>query len=234
MVFQGAISSPAASTTTFEQDGFSDPDLGSMIESFQSPGADRDVFAGAAARRRKVATPQRQIFGNITNRGGGSKNEFTPLLKSVHRSHIRQKIDGDMPMPDFLKAGVKLGSSPALPMGSPSDNQGDSTYKDDDTVTNAPQALPDSSIGSIAPKGRSTSGPLGGNGLLTLREQEKVIDEIKKENFNLKLKIFFLNERLDTLGPEYNDAAAKEVRILFFFFFSDRISAVTDLGWGRI
>ncbi|KAI9602205.1 hypothetical protein KEM48_000774 [Puccinia striiformis f. sp. tritici PST-130] len=45
---------------------------------------------------------------------------------------------------------------------------------------------------------------------LTLREQEKVIDEVKKENFNLKLKIYFLEDRLAKLAPDQVDLALKE------------------------
>ena len=76
-----------------------------------------------------------------------------------------------------------------------------------------PVRLPESSVNStpIQPIARGGGGPLGAEGQLTLREQEKVIDEIKKENFGLKLKVFFLNERLDKLGPEFNDATIKEV-----------------------
>ena len=38
----------------------------------------------------------------------------------------------------------------------------------------------------------------------------KVIDELKKENFSLKLKIHFLNERLNQLAPDQIDVALKE------------------------
>ncbi|KAH8930270.1 hypothetical protein BT69DRAFT_908743 [Atractiella rhizophila] len=37
-----------------------------------------------------------------------------------------------------------------------------------------------------------------------------VIDSVKKENFNLKLKIFFLEDRLAKLAPDQIDAALKE------------------------
>ncbi|KAA1074800.1 hypothetical protein PGT21_020881 [Puccinia graminis f. sp. tritici] len=50
----------------------------------------------------------------------------------------------------------------------------------------------------------------GGANHLTLREQEKVIDEVKKENFNLKLKIYFLEDRLAKLAPDQVDLALKE------------------------
>jgi chromosome segregation ATPase len=37
-----------------------------------------------------------------------------------------------------------------------------------------------------------------------------LIDQVKKENFSLKLKIFFLEERLAKLAPDHIDAALKE------------------------
>lgn len=38
----------------------------------------------------------------------------------------------------------------------------------------------------------------------------QLIDEVKKENFSLKLKIYFLEDRLAKLAPEHVDAALKE------------------------
>ncbi|KAI9495428.1 hypothetical protein BDB00DRAFT_814644 [Zychaea mexicana] len=45
---------------------------------------------------------------------------------------------------------------------------------------------------------------------LTLKEQEKTIDTLKKENFGLKLKIYFLEKRLDDISPDQVDNALKE------------------------
>jgi hypothetical protein len=218
MVYPGALPSPGANTTTYSsQDDYSNPDLGSMIDSFQSPGHDGNILGGHGKRgggKITVATPQRQPFRSLANRNAG-QNEFTPLLKSVHRSAMKSKIggvfDNGVPMPEFLKPGGRLPSSPALPEGSP-DATEDYT-RDEDTISPA-AALDSSAVGStpLAPRtGGGGGAPLGGDGLMTLREQEKVIDDIKKENFSLKLKVFFLNERLEKLGPEHNDAALKEV-----------------------
>ncbi|KAI8375914.1 uncharacterized protein BYT42DRAFT_367332 [Radiomyces spectabilis] len=49
---------------------------------------------------------------------------------------------------------------------------------------------------------------------LTLKEQEKVIDSLKKENFGLKLKIWFLERRLEEVSPDHIDNALKEKVIL--------------------
>jgi hypothetical protein len=229
MVYPGALPSPGANTTTYSsQDDYSNPDLGSMIDSFQSPGHNGNILGGGGRGKAggkaggggggkiTVATPQRQPFNSLTNRNAG-RNEFTPLLKSVHRSGMKKKIGGvfdtAVPMPDFLKPGGRLPSSPALPEASPDATE---DYTRDEVTIGPVAALDSSEVGStpMAPwmgGGDGGGAPLGGDGLMTLREQEKVIDDIKKENFSLKLKVFFLNERLEKLGPEHNDAALKEV-----------------------
>ncbi|KAI0251055.1 microtubule associated-domain-containing protein [Lactifluus subvellereus] len=54
----------------------------------------------------------------------------------------------------------------------------------------------------------SATNPKGNN--LTLRDQEKHIDNLKKENFNIKLKVHFLEERLAQLAPDQVEAALKQ------------------------
>ncbi|ODQ56409.1 hypothetical protein SAICODRAFT_51393, partial [Saitoella complicata NRRL Y-17804] len=44
----------------------------------------------------------------------------------------------------------------------------------------------------------------------TLKEQENLLSEMKKENFSLKLKIFYLEERMQNMAPENIDKALKE------------------------
>ncbi|KAA1475865.1 hypothetical protein DENSPDRAFT_842743 [Dentipellis sp. KUC8613] len=58
---------------------------------------------------------------------------------------------------------------------------------------------------------RARSSAAGAKGVnLTLRDQEKHIDNLKKENFNIKLKVHFLEERLAELAPDQVDAALKQ------------------------
>ncbi|KAI9771314.1 MAG: hypothetical protein M1840_002284 [Geoglossum simile] len=45
---------------------------------------------------------------------------------------------------------------------------------------------------------------------MTLKEQENIVNEVKKENFGLKLKIHFPEDSLRKCGPGYNEAALKE------------------------
>ncbi|KAG0353650.1 hypothetical protein BG005_007088 [Podila minutissima] len=72
--------------------------------------------------------------------------------------------------------------------------------------------LTDASEGG--PKPRKTidrwSASTGKPATMTLKEQEKVIDELKKDSFGLKLKIYFLEERLAKISPEHVDQALHE------------------------
>ncbi|KAF9438123.1 hypothetical protein BGZ76_009654 [Entomortierella beljakovae] len=45
---------------------------------------------------------------------------------------------------------------------------------------------------------------------MTLKEQEKVIDDLNKQTFSLKLRVYFLEDRLAKLSPEHADQAANE------------------------
>ncbi|GAA6023302.1 hypothetical protein JCM11491_006887 [Sporobolomyces phaffii] len=64
-----------------------------------------------------------------------------------------------------------------------------------------------------ATRGRGSGGGTGnlGNGQnMTLREQEKVIDELKKDNFSLKLKLHFYEQRLEKMAPSSVEQALRE------------------------
>jgi len=211
MVYPSALPSPGGNNTTAysRADDLSNADLNSadlsnMIDSFQSPSADHGILSRGGKRgngKITLATPQRQPFGTLTNR----RNEFTPLLKSVHRSSIKRGVIGEgVPMPEFLKPGARLPSSPALP-----EDTGD--YSEQTGLETVNPSAQESSVGSTPMAPRGSGGEAGaslvGDRLMTLREQEQVIDDIKKENFSLRLKLFFLNERL---GPEHMKEVGNE------------------------
>ncbi|KAF8867925.1 hypothetical protein CPB84DRAFT_1741356 [Gymnopilus junonius] len=64
---------------------------------------------------------------------------------------------------------------------------------------------------SLSSKRTTKGGASTGKGVtLTLRDQEKHIDNLKKENFNIKLRVHFLEERLAQLAPDQIDAALKQ------------------------
>jgi cell division protein FtsB len=55
--------------------------------------------------------------------------------------------------------------------------------------------------GSVAASTTTTRGGRGGRNL-TLKEQSSTIERLSKENFDLKLKVMFLSDRLDKLSEE--------------------------------
>lgn len=72
---------------------------------------------------------------------------------------------------------------------------------------------PDTPMATRPKRTRASVGAtLGGTkgSALTLRDQEKHIDNLKKENFNIKLRVHFLEERLASLAPEQTEAALKQ------------------------
>ncbi|KAG8833328.1 hypothetical protein FRC17_010860 [Serendipita sp. 399] len=88
----------------------------------------------------------------------------------------------------------------------------DDSVEDDDEVTATSDRKWESDSLALPRLGRGKqgTGPAKVGVNMTLREQEKVIDQIKKENFSLKLKVHFLEERLAQLAPDHIEAALKQ------------------------
>lgn len=76
-----------------------------------------------------------------------------------------------------------------------------------DTADNAVRGKRGAGSGN-GPRPSAASGNKGVT--LTLRDQEKHIDNLKKENFAIKLRVHFLEERLAQLAPDQIDAALKQ------------------------
>lgn len=160
----------------------------------------------------------RQPFGDRRNVSKlPSKAEFSPLLKSVGKTHLQrhsEKLRGGPQTPALLENSYQVTRTPAFPnddfSGIYVDEMGSSMAGNENTPL--PQ-VPSSSVQStplavLAP--RDLNALPGSQGVLTLKDQENVIDKIGKENFNLKLKIHFLEEALRKSGPDYHEAALKE------------------------
>ncbi|KAJ1506176.1 hypothetical protein HMI54_005276 [Coelomomyces lativittatus] len=45
---------------------------------------------------------------------------------------------------------------------------------------------------------------------MTLKEQERIIDDLRKENYNLKMRIYFLEDTMNKMSPAYVNEAIKE------------------------
>nr|KIR89442.1 hypothetical protein I308_00449 [Cryptococcus tetragattii IND107] len=65
-------------------------------------------------------------------------------------------------------------------------------------------------VGASAKSGRHSVAAGELNGPMTLRDQEKQLEETKKEVFNLQLENHFLKERLSNMAPEHIEGALKE------------------------
>ncbi|KAF3090431.1 hypothetical protein TWF102_007660 [Orbilia oligospora] len=165
---------------------------------------------GAPKSTLNLTTPSRPPLGDKTNRK--SAGEFTPLLKSVHKSNMGTQIDARINAavartPMSLKHMELYAGGTPLPRG---DSSGiDASSYNDDSTPLGPNNDDSGDVSTPIPRIGGKAGMLD-DGQLTLREQEKIIDDIKKENFSLKLKIFFLDEKLNKLGPEFNDVAIRE------------------------
>ncbi|KAK6363005.1 hypothetical protein TWF730_000454 [Orbilia blumenaviensis] len=163
---------------------------------------------GAPKSSLNITTPSRAPLGDKTNRK--SVGEFTPLLKSVHRNNvgIDARINAAVARtPVSLKHMDMYAGGTPLPRGDSSGIDA-SSYNDENTPM-APHNEDSGDVSTPIPRIGGKNGVLD-DGQLTLREQEKIIDDIKKENFSLKLKIFFLDDKLNKLGPEFNDVAIRE------------------------
>ncbi|KAG9049402.1 hypothetical protein FS837_010342 [Tulasnella sp. UAMH 9824] len=82
----------------------------------------------------------------------------------------------------------------------------------DDSALDTPAKDKKSFLGDeaadVRKRGRASLGAPP-RGQMTLREQEKLIDMMKKDNFSLKMKVHFLEERLTEMAPEHMEATFK-------------------------
>ncbi|KIO18499.1 hypothetical protein M407DRAFT_225487, partial [Tulasnella calospora MUT 4182] len=82
----------------------------------------------------------------------------------------------------------------------------------DDSALDTPARDKKSFLGEeaadVRKRGRASLGAPP-RGQMTLREQEKLIDMMKKDNFSLKMKVHFLEERLTEMAPEHMEATFK-------------------------
>ena len=152
---------------------------------------------------------------NISKKGTNA--EFTPLLKSATKNLARKgKENMQAPRtPAFLKTLREVDEDGGLPI---SESSVVIASDSDNTDVVARQAavnrLPNMNSSSIL------STPMLGKGkgermleeqrnLMTLREQESIINKTEKENFGLKLKIHFLEEMLANSDPNLNQEAIR-------------------------
>jgi chromosome segregation ATPase len=151
----------------------------------------------------------------------GAKSEFTPLMKSAAKNNMARRLAGKKfggpETPAYLREGFSInGGTPALPkMVDNSQLQSEHTgssagYNNDNTLLPHNVSSSANSTPLAQLPGRDAGGVVNDGNMMTLREQENIIDKIEKENFGLKMKIHFLEEAMSKRGGEFNQAALKE------------------------
>ncbi|KAF7718648.1 Uncharacterized protein PECH_008831 [Penicillium ucsense] len=204
--------------------------LDSLENSFATPSKDHDVIRGFGDGRKRVSdvsnsgTP-RANGGTKSSRSalrqlpsaGPARGEFTPLMRSATKNNFLKNTNSnrgvdDPRTPSHLRETSRRSAAytPRLPANDMSD-----IYEEEATVdepTPLPRVASSSAQSTPMPSllGRDGRGVLGDGQNMTLKEQERIIDRLDKDNWNLKLKIHYMEEQLEKAGPEYNSAALKE------------------------
>ena len=149
--------------------------------------------------------------------GNQGKGEFTPLMQSVTKNNLARRVSGrksgDPETPAFLKNGYVNGATPGLPELSHVQSENtSSSVGNADGATPIPRNISSSAQSTpLAQLPSRNGGAVVNDGnMMTLREQEGIIDKIEKENFGLKMKIHFLEDSMSKRGGEFNHAALKE------------------------
>ncbi|KAJ6019198.1 hypothetical protein N7522_001265 [Penicillium canescens] len=191
--------------------------LDSVENSFHTPSKDNDVIKGFDKRvtPRAGASKARSALRHLPA-AGPEKGEFTPLMKSATKNNFLKSMSAargtdDPRTPGYQRQNYRSNAhTPGLPPMDMSD-----IYEEDRTMEDAtplPQAASSSAQSTPIPRlGRDGAGVLGGGqNMMSLKEQVQAIDRLQKDNWNLKLKIHYMEEQLEKAGPEYNNAALKE------------------------
>ncbi|KAJ5130597.1 uncharacterized protein N7515_006636 [Penicillium bovifimosum] len=196
--------------------------LDSLENSFQTPSKDNDVIKGFDRRvtpRAAASKSTRSALRNLPTTAPG-KGEFTPLMKSATKSNLLRNMsttrgtDGPKTPGYRREASRSNAHTPGLPTIDMSD-----IYEEDRTMEEAtpvPHAASSSAQSTPLPRYAGRDGGVLGDGRnnLSLKDQAMAIDQLSKDNFNLKLRIHFMEEQLQKAGPEYNNEALNENREL--------------------
>ncbi|KAI9878240.1 MAG: hypothetical protein M1830_001463 [Pleopsidium flavum] len=209
-----------AGNATFVNNGHNFEDF-SVENSFQVPSQDEnDLVKQIRNNRRGLELNTPRIRAPFVNPSAAPVHgEFTPLMKSVTKKNLLRngQKNGVPQTPVFLKPGyTSVVESPALPAVESSAMYGDETGSSlggEEQGTPVPQVASSSAQSTpLATLPKRDGGGLLADGanMMTLREQENIINKIEKENFGLKIKIHYLEEALRKSGPGLNEAALKE------------------------
>ena len=200
---------PDATTTSFNSEGFEGLDQLGVEASFIAPQG-RDLLSKGRQNGVSLKTPSGrrdplQLLPNGAQQKPG-KAEFTPLLKSVAKTNISKRLSSSA-----RRRGSALPNTPGLPLPRLEESMVSTSSAGRNDYTPMPQNLSSSAASTPLAQLPAKNGAVVNDGnVMTLREQENIIDKIEKENFGLKMKIHFLEENLSKRGGDFNQAALKE------------------------
>ncbi|KAG9790839.1 hypothetical protein KCU88_g1181, partial [Aureobasidium melanogenum] len=152
-----------------------------------------------------------RLLPNVNQR----RSEFTPIMASVTKNNIARRLSSKKSSSHNTPAYFSSRTPANRRLSDLSRLDGENTSSSaGNTVDNTPMPQQPSSSALSTPiaqfSGRNMGGLVNDGNMMTLREQEGVIDKVEKENFGLKMKIHFLEEALSKRGSEFNQAALKE------------------------
>lgn len=215
------IDSPQAKDASHITNGLEKLGELSPEKSFFAPPEQRDLISqmrSAKGRGMNIMTPRigsRDPLRLLPN-GNQGRSEFTPLMKSAAKNNIARRLSSKKPGVQATPSYLRDGYTPAPPrLNDLSHLASEHTSSSaGNAMENTPMPQQISSSAQSTPlaqlPGRDAAGLVNDGNMMTLREQENIIDKIEKENFGLKMKIHFLEDALSKRGSEFNQAALKE------------------------
>ncbi|KIV96135.1 hypothetical protein PV10_00039 [Exophiala mesophila] len=138
--------------------------------------------------------------------GNHPKSEFSPFMKSATKNNMSRRLSSKKPVSAYTPSLPRLVDMSQLEGENTSSSAG--RVIDDTPIPQQASSAHSTPLAQLP--ARDKGGLLNDGNLMTLREQENIIDKIEKENFGLKMKIHFLEEALSKRGNEFNQAALKE------------------------
>lgn len=146
--------------------------------------------------------------------GNKGRSEFTPIMQSVNKKNIARRLSSrkSSSTPSYLRDGRTPARNRLSDLSHLTSEHTSSSAGNAIDNTPVPQQVSSSAQSTPLAQlpGRDAAGLVHDGNMMTLREQESIIDKIEKENFGLKMKIHFLEEALSKRGTEFNHAALKE------------------------
>ncbi|ETI24982.1 hypothetical protein G647_04352 [Cladophialophora carrionii CBS 160.54] len=194
--------------------------LGDMSpeKSFHVPNGNLDLLSQMKNIKNQGAslkTPRLSLRDplRLVPKGNPARSEFTPLMQSATKKNMARRLSSRKPSatPSYLRDGRTPGARLSDLSHLASEH---TTSSAGNALDNTPMPQQISSSAHSTPlaqlPGRDAAGLVNDGNMMTLREQESIIDKIEKENFGLKMKIHFLEEALSKRGTEFNHAALRE------------------------